>query len=271
MSDWLNISLPQWQGSGASQDILTGNRVLIDYLKLKNLLEIPISSVISDTENKIFSYASILNNMHSVHNMLKSKNPIKICTIGGDCGIEPIPVSYLNSHSKNFGLIWIDAHGDLNTPESSPSSHFHGMPLRLILGDGYYEMKHEMFSFLRPEQVFLIGARDLDEAEADYIEDKKLYLDTELSYKRLSKRLHKHGISNLYIHLDVDVIEPSEFSHVKCPTKGGASVKDLLNFLTLIYDNFQVVGKSITEVTATREEYITPLERLLSSFFRDNS
>ena len=61
------------------------------------------------------------------------KKPDKILTVGGGCGIEIPIVSYFSEKYKNLDVLWFDAHGDLNTPESSPSKYFHGMPLRFLL------------------------------------------------------------------------------------------------------------------------------------------
>ena len=59
----------------------------------------------------------------------------KIATLGGDCGVDMIPISYLNKKYKcGLGIFWIDAHADIHTPESSPSQNFHGMPIRIMMG-----------------------------------------------------------------------------------------------------------------------------------------
>ncbi|MGY0038106.1 arginase family protein [Pedobacter sp. NJ-S-72] len=105
--------------------------------------------------NKVsFFFKDIISEIH----------PTKISTIGGDCGIEIMPISYLNKiYNGNLSIIWIDAHADLNTPESSPSKTFHGMPLRTLLGDGNKQFKELLFSTIKPEQISFIGLRDLDD------------------------------------------------------------------------------------------------------------
>src|SRR5699024_5014909 len=92
--------------------------------------------------------------------------------LGGDHSLGIGSISGVLEHYKNLGLIWFDAHGDANTMETTPSGNIHGMPLAVALGHGYEKLT-EIFNHhhIKPENLVLIGIRDLDEGE------KKLFRD----------------------------------------------------------------------------------------------
>ena len=97
-------------------------------------------------------------------------------TLGGDHSIAVGSISGISQHYENLGVIWYDAHGDLNVPEESPSGNVHGMPLRILAGDGPDELVNinDFTPKVKPENIVLIGMRDLDEGERKYIKDKNI-------------------------------------------------------------------------------------------------
>ena len=117
-------------------------------------------------ENKILGYSPILQQLTKVRETIWQHNPDRLFVIGGDCSIDIAPISFLNhKYARDLAVIWIDAHADLNTPASSPSHHFHGMPLRVLLGEGDAKIIELSDSVLSSKQVFLVGARDFDPPE----------------------------------------------------------------------------------------------------------
>lgn len=257
------VSNQLWQGSGITNEIAIGNSHLVSHFENEITNELKVDNTISATEYDIVSYQSILNNFKSYKDVLSVEQPDYIVTIGGDCGVEPIPVSYLNERFDNLGVIWIDAHADLNTPTSSPSKHFHGMPLRLLLGEGEINLAKQLYTSLQPKQVFLIGVRDLDEAEKEYIKTKSIYLVGESNYNKLHTELTKRHIKKLYIHFDVDALDPQEFSFVKCPVANGLIIEEVASFIQNLCNDFEVVGKSITEVTADNTKCLSNIKSIL--------
>ncbi len=85
--------------------------------------------------------------------------------LGGDHSIAVGSVSAISKHYNNLGVIWYDAHGDLNIPEESPSGNIHGMPLRILTGEGPKELLELNSNVIKPENIVLIGMRDLDKGE----------------------------------------------------------------------------------------------------------
>lgn len=96
--------------------------------------------------------------------------------LGGDHSIAVGSISGISKHYENLGVIWYDAHGDLNIPEESPSGNIHGMPLRILLGDGPSDLVNLNNSQpkLKPENIVLIGMRDLDKGEREYIKAQNI-------------------------------------------------------------------------------------------------
>lgn len=265
----LNLFFPQWQGS-ARFELYEGAKLLYESLRDRiSFTQIPVSltySLVSDKD--ILGYSQILSQLLDACRVLQAYDPDRILTIGGDCGVEIAPVSFLNQkYDQTLTVLWLDAHGDLNTPSSSPSSHFHGMPLRVLLGEGTTDIVNQAFSTLRPEQVFLIGAREFDLPERSFIEQKTLSI---FSAERINNgdsdqlfsMLDKAGCDKLYIHLDLDVIEPEEFPYVACPTSGGIQTDRLKDLLVSLRSNFDIVGCSVLEFLPTGSKSLATLEAI---------
>lgn len=102
----------------------------------------------------------------------------------------------------------VDAHADLNTPESSPSKAFHGMPLRILLGEGNSAFVDLLFSNLEPAQICYVGLRDLDDPESEYIMQHNITTIADCLFEDVQDKI-KH-FKNVYIHLDLDVLDKSE-------------------------------------------------------------
>lgn len=263
----LNLFFPQWQGS-ARFELYEGAKLL--YNSLHN--RIPFTQISSSltyslvADKNILGYSQIFSQLLDACKVIQAHSPERILTIGGDCGVEIAPVSFLNKkYAQALNIIWLDAHGDLNTPGSSSSAHFHGMPLRVLLGEGDADIVNQAFSTLRPEQVFLIGAREFDSPEKGFIQQKELPVFSAKAindgdFDRLFSMLSKTSSDKLYIHLDLDVIEPEEFPHVACPTPCGIHIDRLKDLLVSLRSNFDIVGCSVLEFLPSGSKNLAALE-----------
>ena len=149
---------PQWQGSGLTDDLKLGAETFISYFKDSAIKVIPLSMKDLTTIGNIKCFEPIFEQTNLFKKVIIDSKLDKISTIGGDCAIELMPISYLNKiYQEDICIIWIDAHADLNTPESSPSKAFHGMPLRTLLGEGNEEFISLLFSRIKPEQICYVG------------------------------------------------------------------------------------------------------------------
>ncbi len=183
----------------------------------------------------------------------QQQNPEKILLLGGDCAVELAPVSFLNQqYQGDLAVIWLDAHGDLNSPDSSPSKLFHGMPLRALLGEGDQAIANENFSCLNPEQVFLAGAREFDKEEINYINDNKMTVFSieDLSNFNIIRTIKNKAYTHAYVHIDLDVLDPSLYPFIMCPTSGGCDFETLNRFLDQLNRELNIVGLSVVEFVA---------------------
>jgi arginase len=268
--DTLRLLFPQWQGSGhARAKALYDGAKSLEACLPPDVTELIIEQVETETANTILRYADIVLNLEAAINLIQEKQPDKLVTIGGDCGVDAAPASYLNSRHKNLAVVWIDAHADLNTPESSPSKSFHGMVLRTLLGEGDPTLLEKLPSRLFPDQVFLAGVREFDPPEFTFFEEQRLKLfgikDLESNQDALVEVIQMRGFKNLHIHLDLDVLDSSEFSSTCYPSANGLSVAGLLNLLKVLESHFNVVGFTLTEFVPMNDTDINTVKQILES------
>jgi arginase len=156
-------------------------------------------------------------------------------------------VEGLAARHERLALVWLDAHGDLNTPESSPSGNAWGMPLRMILDAGAVE----------PQQVALVGARNLDPPEAEFIAEAGLATG-EGAVERVLKE-----VDCVYVALDCDVFEPSEVTSFM-PEPNGFRVEEVESLFGDLREHATVVGAGLTGLTPDPAN-VPSLERLCAA------
>jgi arginase len=268
--DTLRLLFPQWQGSGSerAKELLTGVMSLKPLLP-SSMTELETEDVDTETSNNILHYADIVLNLEEALHVIGEANPKKVATIGGDCGVDAAPITYLNKVYKDLAVVWIDAHADLNTPASSPSKSFHGMVLRTILGEGDSSVLEKLPSRVLPDQVFLAGVREFDPPELSYSEENRLKLfgikDLETNQDALVEVIQARGFKNVHIHLDLDVLEPNEFASTCYPTPNGLSISGLLKLLEILQKELNVVGFTLTEFAPVKDADIDIVRRILGT------
>jgi len=248
----LSLLLPEWQGSGTDPMLAAGARELAARLSPPEFLEIDAPSDEALTKlDGVTGLSSIAPRAKQTLEVLAERQPSRLFVVGGTCGVELAPVSYLNARYRgDLAVVWLDAHADLNTPDSSPSSHFHGMVLRTLLGAGPASLVELLPQRLAPEQIVLAGARDLDRDEATFVSDAPIaWLRPAdlLVPDRVSGRVRARGFRKVYIHLDLDVLDPVEFPHSLMQTPGGVSMNAIAETIQDVTRSFDVVGFSVVE------------------------
>jgi arginase len=267
MKNDLFLFFPQWQGSGLTSELHASACTLKRACPSIPFREVPVAThSILVLRHGILGYNAIIEQQEAAHRIVEEANPRRIFSLGGDCGLEIVPVSFLNQkYDGKLAVIWLDAHGDLNTPEVSPSKLFHGMPLRFLLASPPHSLSNVCFTRLNPSQVLLAGARLLDEAESRYIYDTGILrfhvTALEADPTLLCRQPALSGALGVYLHIDLDVLDPSEFPNVKCPVSRGLRLETLRSLIQSIKNNSQVVGCSILEFVANRDEASTPAIR----------
>jgi arginase len=254
MNPHLNILIPQWQGGG--QDLSTylgGYEIKKNYLQESKLSEVQVSiGSVSDVKNNMVGYDEIFKQLIYAKLEITKHTPKTIFTIGGGCDSDVAAISHLNETvNGDVTLLYFDAHGDLHTPESSESKFFYGMSLRTLLGDGDEMYVESLFSTLSPSQVIMLGNRDLDQAEKDYINDMNVrsltIQDIELNIENVIKAVKEKGHKSIYVHIDLDVLDPVEFPHVPVPAPQGLKNKTLIDLLNRLKEEFHIIGLGLLE------------------------
>ena len=170
--------------------------------------------------------------------------PERPVVLGGCCCAHIGAVEALAARNGRIALVWLDAHGDLNTPESSPSGNFWGMPLRMILDSGAVD----------PADTILLGARSLDAPEREFIASISLRTQAD----ELEQALE--GTEGAYVALDVDSLEPGEI-HPFMPEPGGLTLVEVEKLLLQVRERAPVLGAGFSGLAAEPEN-VEPLTRL---------
>jgi len=253
---------PQWQGSGTTDELKKGAETFISYFKDSDTKVIPLSTKELTTIDNIQCFEPLFEQAKMFKDLISENKPDKIATLGGDCAIELMPISYLNKrYHGDLCIVYIDAHADINSPESSPSKAFHGMPLRILLGEGNEEFVGLLFSTIKPEQICYVGLRDLDEPERKYVEQHNITTIPDCRFEDIEHKIK--DFKNVYIHLDLDVLDRSEYAFSMFPTDIGSSVSDVAELVRKIKANAHVVGFCITESIATSVEQLDSIKSII--------
>ncbi|HDI6354025.1 TPA: arginase, partial [Escherichia coli] len=202
--------------------------------------------------------------------------------LGGDHSIALGTVAGVAKNVKNLGVIWFDAHGDLNTGETSPSGNIHGMPLAASLGFGHERLVNigGFAPKLKPENVVIIGARDLDRGERELIKRIGLKVFTmheidKLGMARVMEEAMAHVSKNtdgVHLSLDLDGLDPHDAPGVGTPVIGGISYREGHLALEMLADADILCSAEFVEVNPILDrENVTArvAVALMSSAFGD--
>jgi arginase len=163
--------------------------------------------------------------------------------IGGDCSVTVFALSALDL--TDTAVLWCDAHPDLNDPSTSPSGAFSGMALRAILGDG--ETQLALAPALPPERIVLLGARSIDESESDPLSRlTTLASEDAQDADAVAAAIHATGAARVWVHIDVDVIDPAEFEGVSEAAPFGISTGALVSAIKRVRADFPLAGATIS-------------------------
>lgn len=261
----------EWQGHGVSSDVQRSTARLAAAL-LPNTGVLRVDAPMEErlqVDQRVLGLSSIADRLGATLEALDDHRPDRIFHLGGTCGAELAPVAYLNRHcGGDLAVVWFDAHGDLNTPASSPSAHFHGMVLRTLCGDGPAALTSLVSSHLNPAQVFLAGTRELDPAEQAFIDATGISVTTCEELERpqtLVSRIRSAGFTRVYAHLDLDVLDPTVFPHSLMQTPGGIAPDVASTAIRALDDAFDLVGFSIVEYVERSPKGIDQVRSLLAN------
>lgn len=197
--------------------------------------------------------------------------------LGGDHSISIGTLAAINDSKKNIGVIWYDAHGDLNIPETSPSGNIHGMPLAVNLGLGHSLLTSIGSSKIKPENIVLIGIRSLDDEEKALIHKLGIKAFTMHEIDKLGMTAvieqtiaHLKGTDGVHLSLDLDALDPIECPGVGTPVRGGITYRESRLAMELLADSNLITSAEFVEVNPildNRNKTAEVAVALISSLF----
>ncbi len=191
--------------------------------------------------------------------MTDGKTPL---VMGGDHSIAAGTVAgvakFVQSTGGKLGLIWIDAHSDMNTPATSPSGNVHGMPLACCVGVGPVELT-QLLGFapkLDPRNVALVGIRDVDHVERQIVRETGVHAFTmrdidERGMKAVMQEaisVATLGTSGFHLSLDMDFVDPEHAPGVGTPVRGGGTYRETHLAMEMICDSGGMLSMEVVEV-----------------------
>jgi arginase len=198
--------------------------------------------------------------------------------LGGDHSLAAGSVSgvaeFYRRQGQKIGVIWMDAHSDINTPETSPSGNVHGMPLAALLGLGAVsgsvsglEPLSQIFGYspkISPENTVLIGVRDIDAAERENIRRAgiaEVYTMRDIDERGMrtvmeeALRAAGRGTAGYHVSLDMDWIDPEDAPGVGTPVRGGATYREAHLAMEILADHGRLLSFEIVEVNPIIDEH----------------
>ncbi|RLQ93250.1 arginase [Falsibacillus albus] len=184
---------------------------------------------------------------------------------GGDHSIALGTLAGVSKHYNNLGVIWYDAHGDLNTADTSPSGNIHGMPLAASLGIGHEALTNigGYTPKVKPENIVIIGARSLDEGERVLIKEKgiKVYTMHEIDRLGMTKVMEEamaylkdRQVDGVHLSLDLDGLDPNDAPGVGTPVIGGISYRESHLAMEMLAEAGVITSAEFVEVNPILDE-----------------
>ena len=188
--------------------------------------------------------------------------------LGGDHSIAVGTVSgvskYLRDRKGKLGMIWIDAHTDMNTPGTSPSGNVHGMPLACCIGAGPDELTR-IFGYapkIDPANVALVGIRSVDEQERINVQHSGVHVFTmrDIDERGLGRvveeaiRIASSGTTGFHVSLDMDAVDPQEAPGVGTPVRGGITYREAHLAMETLNDTGRMLSMEVVEVNPVIDE-----------------
>jgi len=188
--------------------------------------------------------------------------------LGGDHSVAIGTVAGMSAHfrktDQKIGLIWIDAHADMNTPESSPSGNVHGMPLACIVGLGPRELTHldGPAPMVEPRNVAIIGLRSVDEIERQNVRGAGVHPFTmrDIDERGLRSVMREaieratRGTAGFHLSFDMDAVDPVEAPGVGTPVRGGITYREAHLAMETVCDSGRMTSIEVVEVNPVIDE-----------------
>jgi arginase len=227
-------------------------------------LDVPVVEEVTEREPNaryVEAVAEVCNRIYQEILTCMAEDDFAI-VLGGDHSISIGSVAAM-ARRRPTGVIWVDAHGDFNTPETSPSGNVHGMPVAALIGQGAPSLVNVGYAGakLQPSQIVMIGVRDLDPEERARLAESHISVFT-------MTEIDEHGIAEvtrraldrlnfmdvLHVSLDMDALDPEDAPGVGTPVRGGISYREAHLLMEILAHSGKVRSLDIVEINPILDE-----------------
>lgn len=245
------LVVPQWQGTGSSRamQLVDGARAIAGDLPAASTRDVEVPLEAGDDEGTgIHRWSSIRIVRQRVAQALEDVDG-PVVTIGGGCGADLGPIAHAAAQAP-MALVWLDAHGDANSPATSSSGIFDGMVLRTVIDEG----------LVPADRVVHAGARNWDDGEREALEAEGARIvppEALADPGALAAAVAATGADRAYVHLDVDVLDPSELASTWMPEPFGPTATQLAEALRELWRGSTLAGAAVTGFSPADAQAVT--------------
>lgn len=216
----------------------------------------------SEKARHLHSIAGVCRDIYNAAHDINARGEIALF-LGGDHSLSIGTVSAITARQGDVGVLWVDAHGDFNTPEITPSGNVHGMSLAVLMGLGAPELTNigRPGAKIKPEQAVILGARDLDPLEKLALREQGVRV---LTMRDVDERgiaavthtalAHLQAYRRIHVSLDMDALDPAEAPGVGTPVPGGLSYREAHLLMEILHDSGKVTSLDIVEINPILDE-----------------
>jgi arginase len=237
------LVVPQWQGSPAARAMLLvdGASAIAGDLPraATTVLDVPV-----EAGESLGTGVRRLSSLLRTREQVAEASTADTVVIGGDCSVTVAALAALPGGTDDLAVVWFDAHGDLHTPETSSSGAFAGMALRAVLGEG--EPQLVLSPGVPRDRVVTVGVRNLDDAEVEVLDDLTQLSVNDLDrIDALADAVEATGARRVWVHIDVDVLDPAELTGVSSAVPFGLSPSVVAAAVRALRERVPLAGATI--------------------------
>ena len=248
------VVVPQWQGSPSSRAMshIDGTDAIAGDLPRSACTVVRVPLEAGDSlDTGVLRASSLLRTRDGIERALAAV-PAPAIVIGGDCGVSVAAIGHAAAAGEGpLAVVWFDAHGDLHSPDSSPSGAYSGMALRAVLGEGAPGLALPRGA-VPPARVVLAGVRMLDPEEDELLAASEM---TSLAPSdlddpdALAAAVAATGAGRVYVHVDLDVLDPAHVSGVSSPEPFGVTPAALVAAIAAVRARTPLAGATVAGFT----------------------
>lgn len=243
------VIVPQWQGSPSARamQLIDGAQAIAGDLPRNacTTIDVPLEAGES-LETGVLRYSSLIRTSDALVAELEAADA-PVIVVGGDCGVGVAPVGVAAEREERLAVVWFDAHPDLHTTGTTHSGAFGGMALSAVLGDGPDSLSLPA-GLITAERVVLAGARDYDAEEEERATETGITtIDAAdlAAPDALAAAVEAIGATAVYIHVDLDVLDPAALTGVTAPVPFGLTVAELVAAIGAVRGAAPLAGATI--------------------------